>query len=111
MCGFRKHGLEPGLTQLEVEIRSSVKHTLTVTKVREWRRRGPCRSKSFYRNCAPAHQNYESRLGAQAIEFGASFDETEHLVSIFVSCLQTQQRAFFVPKTGVDEREAVRRHI
>jgi hypothetical protein len=34
---FRKHELEPGgLTQLEVEVRSSVKHTLTVTKVREW---------------------------------------------------------------------------
>jgi hypothetical protein len=34
---FRKHGLEPGgLTQLQVEVRSSVTHTLTVTKVREW---------------------------------------------------------------------------
>jgi len=41
LCAFRKHELEPGgLTQLEVEVRSSVKHTLTVTKVREWLRRG-----------------------------------------------------------------------
>ena len=32
LCGFRKHDLEPGgLTQVEVEVRSSVKHTLTVT--------------------------------------------------------------------------------
>src|SRR5260370_6763533 len=37
LCAFRKHELEPGgLTQLEVEVRSSVTHTLTVTKVREW---------------------------------------------------------------------------
>lgn len=37
LCVFRKHELElGGLTQLEVEVRSSVKHTLTVTKVREW---------------------------------------------------------------------------
>src|SRR6266699_3546561 len=37
LCAFRKHDLEPGgLTQLEVEVRSSVKHTLTVTKVRDW---------------------------------------------------------------------------
>jgi len=41
LCAFRKHALEPGgLTQLEVEVRSSVKHTLTVTKVREWLQRG-----------------------------------------------------------------------
>ena len=41
LCAFRKHDLEPGgLTQLEVEVRSSVKHTLTVTKVREWLQRG-----------------------------------------------------------------------
>jgi hypothetical protein len=38
---FRKHQLEPGgLTQLEVEVRSSVTHTLTVAKVREWLQRG-----------------------------------------------------------------------
>jgi hypothetical protein len=41
LCAFRKHELAPGgLTQLEVEVRSSVKHTLTVTKVREWLLRG-----------------------------------------------------------------------
>src|SRR6185295_10266421 len=41
ICAFRKHDLTPaGLTQLEVEVRSSVKHTLTVTKVQEWLRRG-----------------------------------------------------------------------
>ena len=37
LCAFRKHELQPGgLTQLEVEVRSSVKHTLPVTKVQEW---------------------------------------------------------------------------
>src|SRR6266851_3266798 len=41
LCAFRKHELQPGaLTQLEVEVRSSIKHTLTVTKVREWLQRG-----------------------------------------------------------------------
>ncbi len=41
LCAFRKHELEPGgLIQLEVEVRSSVKHTLTVTKVRDWLQRG-----------------------------------------------------------------------
>lgn len=41
LCAFRKHELEPaGLTQLEVEVRSSVKHTLTVIKVWEWLQRG-----------------------------------------------------------------------
>ena len=41
LCAFRKHELEPGgLTQLEVEVRSSVKHILTVMKVREWLQRG-----------------------------------------------------------------------
>src|SRR5712692_8577419 len=41
LCAFRKHELERGgLTQLEVEVRSSVKHTLTVTKVRDWLQRG-----------------------------------------------------------------------
>jgi hypothetical protein len=41
LCAFRKHELEPGgLTQLEVEVRSSVTHTLTVKKVREWLQRG-----------------------------------------------------------------------
>src|SRR5438552_1666945 len=33
LCAFRKHELEPGgLTQLEVEVRSSVTHTLPVTR-------------------------------------------------------------------------------
>jgi hypothetical protein len=46
LCAFRKHDLESGgLTQLEVEVRSSVKHTLTVTKVREWLERGVRRRK------------------------------------------------------------------
>jgi len=41
LFAFRKHELEPGgLTQLEVEVRSSVRHTLTVTKVHEWLQRG-----------------------------------------------------------------------
>src|SRR6266853_2353659 len=41
LCAFRKHDLEPGgLTQLDVEVRGSVTHTLTVTKVREWLKRG-----------------------------------------------------------------------
>ena len=41
LSAFRKHELEPGgLTQLEVEVRSSVSHRLTVTKFREWLQRG-----------------------------------------------------------------------
>jgi hypothetical protein len=41
LAAFRKHDLEPGgLTQLEVDVHSSVKHTLTVTKVRDWLQRG-----------------------------------------------------------------------
>jgi hypothetical protein len=41
LCAFRKHQLEPGaLTQLEVEVRSTVIHTVTVTKVKEWLQRG-----------------------------------------------------------------------
>lgn len=41
LAGFRKHELEPGgLTELEIEVRSSVKHTLSVTKVHEWLQRG-----------------------------------------------------------------------
>lgn len=36
LCGLRKHELEPaGLTEMEVEVRSSINHTLPVTKVRE----------------------------------------------------------------------------
>ncbi len=38
---LRKHDLNPGgLTELEVEVRSSVKHTLTVRKIIEWLQRG-----------------------------------------------------------------------
>lgn len=34
---FKEHGCEPGpLSQLEVEIRTSVTHTLTLKKLREW---------------------------------------------------------------------------
>jgi hypothetical protein len=41
LCAFRKHELQPGaLPQLDVEVRSSIKHTLTVTKVQEWLQRG-----------------------------------------------------------------------
>jgi hypothetical protein len=41
ICAFRKHDLQPaGLTQLEVEVRSSVTHTLTVRKVQDWLQRG-----------------------------------------------------------------------
>ena len=41
ICAFRKHELEPGaMTQLEVEVHSSVKHTLAVSKVRDWLQRG-----------------------------------------------------------------------
>ena len=41
LCAFRKHDVELGaMTQLEVEVRSSITHTLTVTKVREWLHRG-----------------------------------------------------------------------
>ncbi len=41
LCAFRKHDLEPGgLTELEVEVRSSIKHAITVTKLREWLQRG-----------------------------------------------------------------------
>jgi len=41
LCAFRKHDLQPaGLTQLQVEVRSSITHTLTVTKIREWLQRG-----------------------------------------------------------------------
>ena len=41
LCAFSKHDVEPGaMTQLEVEVRSSITHTLTVSKVREWLQRG-----------------------------------------------------------------------
>jgi hypothetical protein len=41
ICAFRKHELTPaGLTELEIEVRSSVTHTLTVRKVQDWLQRG-----------------------------------------------------------------------
>ena len=41
LYAFRKHELEPGaMTQLEIEVRSSITHIVTVTKVREWLQRG-----------------------------------------------------------------------
>jgi hypothetical protein len=41
LCAFRKHDLEPGeLTQLDVEVRSSVTHALSVKKVQDWLQRG-----------------------------------------------------------------------
>src|SRR5260370_29624763 len=46
LCAFRKHELEPGgLTQLKLEVRSSISHSVTVTKVREWLQRGVRTSK------------------------------------------------------------------
>jgi hypothetical protein len=41
LAAFRKSDLNPGgLTELEVEVRSSIKHTLTVKKTQEWLQRG-----------------------------------------------------------------------
>jgi hypothetical protein len=41
LAAFRKSNLNPGgLTELEVEVRSSIKHTLTVKKTQEWLQRG-----------------------------------------------------------------------
>jgi len=41
ICAFRKHELEPAaITQLEVEVHSSIKHTLAVRKVHDWLQRG-----------------------------------------------------------------------
>lgn len=40
ICAFRKHALEPGgLTELLIEVRSSITHTVTVSKVKDWLRR------------------------------------------------------------------------
>ena len=37
VAAFREHDCEPGdLRQIEVEIRKSVTHTLTLARVREW---------------------------------------------------------------------------
>ena len=43
LVAFKKHELEPnpaGLGQLEVEVRSSITHTVTVQKVRQWLQQG-----------------------------------------------------------------------
>jgi len=41
IAAFRKHDFTPaGLTKLEVEVRSSITHTVTVKKVEEWLQRG-----------------------------------------------------------------------
>lgn len=41
LAAFKNHDLLPGgLTQLEVEVRSSITHTVTVKKVHEWLERG-----------------------------------------------------------------------
>ncbi|HEY6803955.1 MAG TPA: hypothetical protein VI306_10285 [Pyrinomonadaceae bacterium] len=50
-CAFHKHNLEPaGLTKLEVEIRSSGTHILTVSKISEWLQRGVRSQKRRYLN-------------------------------------------------------------
>lgn len=41
IAAFQKHDLTPGgLTQLEVEVRSTITHAVTVKKVQEWLQRG-----------------------------------------------------------------------
>jgi hypothetical protein len=41
LAAFKKHDYLPGgLTELEVEVLSSIIHTVTVNKVHEWLRRG-----------------------------------------------------------------------
>ena len=43
LAAFRKHGLElnpAGLAQLDIEVRSSITHTVTVKKVHDWLQRG-----------------------------------------------------------------------
>ena len=41
LSAFRKHELEPGaMTQLDVEVRTSVTHTVTVRHVHDWLQRG-----------------------------------------------------------------------
>jgi hypothetical protein len=38
---FKKHDCQPGaMTELEVEVRSSITHAVTVTKVHDWLKRG-----------------------------------------------------------------------
>lgn len=33
---FRKHDHDPGVSKLDVEVRTSITHTLTLYRVREW---------------------------------------------------------------------------
>ena len=41
LATFKKHDFRPGaLTQLEVEVRSSITHTVTVKNVQDWLQRG-----------------------------------------------------------------------
>lgn len=41
IAAFKKHDLTPGgLTQLEVEVRSTITHAVSVKKVQEWLQRG-----------------------------------------------------------------------
>ena len=41
LSAFRKHAIEPGaMAKLDVEVRSSVTHTLTVKHAKEWLQRG-----------------------------------------------------------------------
>lgn len=41
LASFKKHDCQPGaLTQLEVEVRSSITHAITVRKAHEWLMRG-----------------------------------------------------------------------
>ena len=41
LAAFKKHDCQPGvLTQLEVEVRGSITHTVTVRKVQDWSARG-----------------------------------------------------------------------
>jgi hypothetical protein len=41
LAAFRKHDLNPaGLTEFDIEVRSTVKHTLPVKKIEAWLERG-----------------------------------------------------------------------
>ncbi|MDX6576639.1 MAG: hypothetical protein QOE96_2592, partial [Blastocatellia bacterium] len=41
LAGFRKHELTPaGLTELQVEVRSTITHAVSVQKVQQWLSRG-----------------------------------------------------------------------
>jgi hypothetical protein len=41
IAGFRKHDLTPaGLTELQIEVRSTITHAVTVQRVQQWLARG-----------------------------------------------------------------------